>query len=50
MDGILRRDGERVAVRFERVLDAPQAEVWAALTDPALRLRPDYEAQAAALP
>jgi uncharacterized protein YndB with AHSA1/START domain len=36
MDGTLRRDGDRMAVRFERVLDAPQQEVWAALTDPAL--------------
>jgi uncharacterized protein YndB with AHSA1/START domain len=36
MEGVLRRDGERVAVRFERELPAPPAEVWAALTEPAL--------------
>ena len=36
MDGTLRRDGGRMGVRFERTLDAPPAEVWAALTDPAL--------------
>jgi uncharacterized protein YndB with AHSA1/START domain len=32
--GRLRSDGRRRAVRFERILDAPPADVWAALVDP----------------
>lgn len=34
MDGDLRRDGDRCAVRFERLYDATAEELWAALTDP----------------
>lgn len=36
MEGVLRKDGERMAVRFERELDATPEEVWAALTEPSL--------------
>jgi uncharacterized protein YndB with AHSA1/START domain len=32
--GTLRRDDERMSVRFERLYDATPAELWAALTDP----------------
>ena len=32
--GVLRVDGERRAVRFERRYDATPAEVWSALTEP----------------
>jgi uncharacterized protein YndB with AHSA1/START domain len=39
MDGVLRNDGDRVAVRFERDLPASPAEVWAALTEPTLLVR-----------
>ena len=33
--GTLRRDGDRMSVRFERLYDATVPELWAALTDPA---------------
>jgi len=33
--GTLRRDGDRMSVRFERLYDATAPELWAALTDPA---------------
>jgi uncharacterized protein YndB with AHSA1/START domain len=36
MQGVLRKDGERIAVRFERELDATPDAVWAALTEPAV--------------
>ena len=36
MEGVLRKDGERMAVRFERELEATPSEVWAALTEPSL--------------
>lgn len=32
--GVLRLDGERRAIRFERRYDATPAEVWSALTEP----------------
>ena len=32
--GSLRREGDRVGVRFERLLDAAAADVWRELTDP----------------
>ncbi|HEY7208371.1 MAG TPA: SRPBCC family protein [Gaiellaceae bacterium] len=32
--GVLRKDGERRGLRFERFLAAPPDEVWSALTDP----------------
>ena len=32
--GALRRDGERLAVRFERIYEATLEEVWRALTEP----------------
>jgi uncharacterized protein YndB with AHSA1/START domain len=38
LDGLLRRDGERYAVRFERRYAYRQDELWSALTEPA-RLR-----------
>jgi uncharacterized protein YndB with AHSA1/START domain len=38
LDGLLRRDGERYAVRFERRYEHAPAELWSALTEPA-RLR-----------
>ena len=34
MEGVLRKDGARMSVRFERELPASPAEVWAALTEP----------------
>lgn len=36
MEGVLAKNGERMAVRFERELDATQEDVWAALTEPAM--------------
>jgi uncharacterized protein YndB with AHSA1/START domain len=36
MAGVLRSEDERVAVRFERMLEATPEEVWEALTDPEL--------------
>jgi uncharacterized protein YndB with AHSA1/START domain len=38
LDGLVRRDGERYAVRFERRYDYRPDELWSALTEPA-RLR-----------
>lgn len=34
LDGALRRDGDRLAVRFQRRYDADPAEVWSALVEP----------------
>jgi uncharacterized protein YndB with AHSA1/START domain len=33
-DGLIERNGDLIALRFERLLHHPPPEVWAALTDP----------------